>query len=1141
MGDRDKVNEKLKYLQLLSKVTSELENNLGMGDKTLAEFVIDIALTCENFKDFDKKLRENGAELPNDFVDKIHRLVRHLHPKFAVDRSQSAKASEASAPPKMSGLAIPDSKDRSKRIDEELVQEGLEREQRGDLHSTNEEAAGSRSAGDRMSARDRAPVHQQEKERPLELGEVYRGRVTNVIDIGCFVQLIGVSARRQGLVHVSQLENRRVEDPRDVVKREEMVWVKVISIDQQRNRIGLSMKEVDQNTGRPLNASGNGRERWANPSAPTGSGSNLTPLGGGRAGADGASGLKGLSGIKPTAEDDEMFNSRRRKRMSSPERWETKQLIASGVLPASALDPAFEEDGQGNFMNLHEEGAEEEIEIDLNEAEPPFLQGQTHASGVDVSPIKIVKVPDGSLQRAAMTQSALAKERRELKEQQQRSEMEAVPKDLSRPWEDPMAQEDRQLAAEVRGTGLAARDVPEWKQKAFGKATSYGQRSSLSISEQRKGLPIYKLREQLIQAVNDNQILVVIGETGSGKTTQMTQYLAESGYTSRGKIGCTQPRRVAAMSVAKRVSEEFGCRLGEEVGYAIRFEDCTSRETVIKYMTDGMLLRELLLKEHLQDYSVLILDEAHERTINTDVLFGLLKNLVKERKDIKIIVTSATLDAEKFSSYFYNCPIFTIPGRMFPVEVLYTKDPEADYLDACLVTVMQIHLTEPEGDILVFLTGQEEIDTAAEILYDRMKKLGPAVPKLIILPVYSALPSEMQTKIFDPAPEGSRKVVIATNIAEASLTIDGIYYVVDPGFAKQKVFNPKMGMDSLVVAPISKASSRQRAGRAGRTGPGKCFRLYTEAAFTHEMLPTSVPEIQRTNLGMTVLALKAMGINNLLGFDFMDPPSAQTLIQALQTLYNLGALDEEGLLSRLGRKMAEFPLEPALSKMLIASVDLGCSEEVVTVVAMLSAQNIFFRPRESQAKADQKHAKFYQPEGDHITLFCVYEAWKRNNFSNAWCHENFIHARSMKRAQDVRKQLLMIMDRYKLDLVSAGRNFNKIRRAICSGYFFNCAKKDPQEGYKTLVEQTPVYIHPSSSLFHSQPDWVVYFELVLTTKEYMREVCSIEPKWLVELAPRFFKQADPMQMSKRKRNERIEPLFNKYQDPNAWRLSKRRG
>ncbi|UPQ97127.1 DEAH-box nuclear pre-mRNA splicing factor [Chloropicon primus] len=1132
--------KKLRYLQLVSKVTSELENNLGMGDKTLSEFVIDVALTCDNFKTFDTKLRENGAELPIDFVDKIHRLVRHLHPKFAEERERSAQGSEASAAPKMSGLAIPDSKERSRRIDEELLKEGRERERNQSSASERQSERASdngyrrHGAGEDRFSRRGERLAPREEERPLEEGEVYRGRVTNVIDIGCFVQLEGVAGRRQGLVHVSQLENRRVDHPRDVVSREDSVWVKVISIDLQRNRIGLSMKEVDQNTGRPLET--NGRESWAKPRAPAGSGSNLTPLGGGAAG--GSSGLKGLSGIKPSAEDGELFNSRRRKRMSSPERWETKQLIASGILPVSEY-PNFDEDGPG-LLN-EEEGAEEEIEVDLNEDEPPFLQGQTNASGVDVSPIKIVRVPDGSLQRAAMTQSALAKERRELKEQQQRSEMEAVPKDLSRPWEDPMAAGDRQLAAEVKGTGLAARDVPEWKQKAFGKATSYGQRSSLSIAEQRKGLPIYKLRDQLIQAVNDNQFMVVIGETGSGKTTQMTQYLAEAGYTSRGKIGCTQPRRVAAMSVAKRVSEEFGCRLGEEVGYAIRFEDRTSKDTVIKYMTDGMLLREVLLKETLHDYSVIILDEAHERTINTDVLFGLLKNLVQQRKDIKIIITSATLDAEKFSSYFFNCPIFTIPGRMFPVEILYTKDPEADYLDACLVTVMQIHLTEPEGDILVFLTGQEEIDTACEILYDRMKALGPAVPELIILPVYSALPSEMQTKIFDPAPEGSRKCVVATNIAEASLTIDGIYYVVDPGFAKQKVFNPKMGMDSLVVAPISKASARQRAGRAGRTGPGKCFRLYTEAAFQHEMLPTSVPEIQRSNLGMTVLALKAMGINNLLGFDFMDPPSAQTLVQALQNLYNLGALDEEGLLSRLGRKMAEFPLEPALSKMLMASVDLGCSEEIVTVVAMLSAQNIFFRPREKQAQADQRHAKFFQPEGDHITLYTVYEAWKRNNFSNAWCHENFIHARSMKRAQDVRKQLLMIMDRYKLDLVSAGRNFDKIRRAICSGYFYNCAKKDPQEGYKTLVEQTPVYIHPSSSLFHSQPDWVVYFELVLTTKEYMREVCSVDPKWLIELAPRFFKEADPQMLSKRKRNERIEPLFDKYRDPNAWRLTKRRG
>ena len=255
-------------------------------------------------------------------------------------------------------------------------------------------------------------------------------------------------------------------------------------------------------------------------------------------------------------------------------------------------------------------------------------------------------------------------------------------------------------------------------------------------------------------------------------------------------------------------------------------------------------------------------------------------------------------------------------------------------------------------------------------------------------------------------------MVVATNIAEASLTIDGIYYVIDPGFSKQKVYNPKLGLDSLVITPISQASARQRAGRGGRTGPGKCYRLYTESAFRNEMLPTTVPEIQRTNLGMTTLTLKAMGINDLLSFDFMDPPPPQALISAMEQLYNLGALDEEGLLTKLGRKMAEFPLEPPLSKMLIASVDLGCSDEILTIIAMLQAQNIFYRPREKQAQADQKRAKFFQPEGDHLTLLAVYEAWKAKSFSGPWCFENFVQSRSLRRAQDVRKQLLTIMDRY---------------------------------------------------------------------------------------------------------------------------------
>jgi ATP-dependent RNA helicase DHX8/PRP22 len=945
------------------------------------------------------------------------------------------------------------------------------------------------------------------------------------MDFGAFVELVGFPAgkRFEGLVHVSSMSKARVGNAKEVVHRGDNVWVKVMS--KTANRMSLSMRDVDQQSGQDLLPMGG--DARSNPSGP--------------AGREVGGSLRGLSGITATAADLDPGTGRRPvKRLSSPERFEAKQLIASGVLDVRDY-PTYDPDNDGLMATVEEE-AEQAFDIEINDSEPPFLAGQTAASGADVSPIKIIKNPDGSLQRAAMTQSALQKERRELREQQQRSMLESVPRDLNRPWEDPMAEHgERQLAMELRGVGQGGYEMPDWKKESFGKAPTFGQRSSLPIKQQRESLPIFKLRDELITAMANNQVLVVIGETGSGKTTQMTQYLAEAGYTATGRIGCTQPRRVAAMSVAKRVAEEFGCRLGEEVGYAIRFEDCTSPETVIKYMTDGMLLRETLLDGNLSAYSCIMLDEAHERTIHTDVLFGLLKDVVRVRKDLKLIVTSATLDAEKFSSYFFSCPIFTIEGRTFPVEVLYTKSPESDYLDAALITVMQIHLTEPEGDVLLFLTGQEEIDTAAQILFERIKGLGPSVPDLHILPVYSALPSEMQTRIFEPAPAGSRKCVIATNIAEASLTIDGIFYVVDPGFAKQKVYNPKVGMDSLVVAPISQASARQRAGRAGRTGPGKCYRLYTEAAFKNEMLPTSVPEIQRTNLGTTVLTLKAMGINDLLHFDFMDPPPTQTLLNALEMLYNLGALDEEGLLTRLGRKMAEFPLEPPMSKMLIASVDLGCSDEVLTIVAMLSAQNIFHRPRDKQAQADQKKAKFFQPEGDHLTLLTVYESWKANKFSNPWCFENFVQARSLKRAQDVRKQLLTIMDRYKLDVVSAGRNFNSIRRAITSGFFFHAARKDPQEGYRTTVENTPVYIHPSSSLFQRQPDWVVYFELVLTTKEYMREVCAIDPKWLVELAPRFFKASDPNRMSKRKRQERLEPLYDRFNDPMAWRLSKRRG
>ncbi|GAU26869.1 hypothetical protein TSUD_02710 [Trifolium subterraneum] len=1174
--------KKLEYLSLVSKVCTELESHTGTGDKVLAEFITDLGHSSESVEEFDAKLKENGAEMPDYFVRTLLTIIHAILPPKPKKEKEIQNEKSSNSKTKFKALAISDDRDRAKELREEIEIEAREKQKqkeppidryedddgyrdknRRDRHRDRDrdrydrddkrdyrrgndrdrdrrERDDRRGNNDRDRDRDRDRYEKRRRDEYEEYGHekeengdekgrkerdsrrgtgepelymVYKGRISRVMDTGCFVQLDDFRGK-EGLVHVSQMATRKIVNAKEVVKRDQQVYVKVISV--SGSKLSLSMRDVDQHSGKdllPLKKSSEEETFRTNP----------------QDSKDGPVTRTGLSGIRIVEEDDVGSSRRPLKRMSSPERWEAKQLIASGVLSVSEY-PSYDDEGDG--VMYQEEGAEEELEIEMNDDEPAFLQGQTRSS-MDMSPVKIFKNPEGSLGRAAALQSALIKERREVREQQQRTMLDSIPKDLNQSGE-------RHLAQELRGVGLSAYDMPEWKKDAYGKTITFGQRSKLSIQEQRQSLPIYKLKKELIQAVHDNQVLVVIGETGSGKTTQVTQYLAEAGYTTRGKIGCTQPRRVAAMSVAKRVAEEFGCRLGEEVGYAIRFEDCTGPDTVIKYMTDGMLLREILVDENLSQYSVIMLDEAHERTIHTDVLFGLLKQLVKRRPELRLIVTSATLDAEKFSGYFFNCNIFTIPGRTFPVEILYTKAPESDYLDASLITVLQIHLTEPEGDILLFLTGQEEIDFACQSLYERMKGLGKNVPELIILPVYSALPSEMQSRIFDPAPPGKRKVVVATNIAEASLTIDGIFYVIDPGFAKQNVYNPKQGLDSLVITPISQASAKQRAGRAGRTGPGKCYRLYTESAYRNEMSPTSIPEIQRINLGMTTLSMKAMGINDLLSFDFMDPPSPQALISAMEQLYSLGALDEEGLLTKLGRKMAEFPLDPPLSKMLLASVDLGCSDEILTIIAMIQTGNIFYRPREKQAQADQKRARFFQPEGDHLTLLAVYESWKNKNFSGPWCFENFVQSRSLRRAQDVRKQLLTIMDKYKLDVVSAGKNFTKIRKAITAGFFFHAARKDPQEGYRTLVENQPVYIHPSSALFQRQPDWVIYHELVMTTKEYMREVTVIDPKWLVELAPRFFKVADPTKMSKRKRQERIEPLYDRYHEPNSWRLSKRR-
>lgn len=641
------------------------------------------------------------------------------------------------------------------------------------------------------------------------------------------------------------------------------------------------------------------------------------------------------------------------------------------------------------------------------------------------------------------------------------------------------------------------------------------------ILKVRRDLPVHAQRQEFLQIYQKHQIMVFVGETGSGKTTQIPQFVLfdEMPHLQNTQVACTQPRRVAAMSVAQRVAEEMDVKLGEEVGYSIRFENKTSNKTILKYMTDGMLLREAMEDHDLKRYSCIILDEAHERTLATDILMGLLKQVIKRRPDLKIIIMSATLDAEKFQNYFNDAPLLAVPGRTHPVEIYYTPEFQRDYLDSAIRTVLQIHATEEKGDILLFLTGEEEIEDAARKIslegdqLIREQGCGP----LSVYPLYGSLPPHQQQRIFEPAPESfngkpGRKVIVSTNIAETSLTIDGIVYVVDPGFSKQKVYNPRIRVESLLVSPISKASAQQRAGRAGRTRPGKCFRLYTEEAFKKELIEQSYPEILRSNLSSTVLELKKLGIDDLVHFDFMDPPAPETMMRALEELNYLACLDDDGNLTSLGRLASQFPLDPMLAVMLIGSPEFQCSEEILTIVAMLSVPSVFIRPSKDKKRADDAKNIFAHPDGDHITLLNVYHGFKSDEAYeygiNKWCRDNFLNYRSLSAADNIRNQLERLMVRYNLELNTTDYDspsyFDSIRKALAAGFFMQVAKKrSGGKGYITVKDNQDVLIHPSTVLGHDA-EWVIYNEFVLTSKNYIRTVTSVRPEWLLDLAPAYY-------------------------------------
>ncbi|KAF1846739.1 ATP dependent RNA helicase-like protein [Cucurbitaria berberidis CBS 394.84] len=650
-------------------------------------------------------------------------------------------------------------------------------------------------------------------------------------------------------------------------------------------------------------------------------------------------------------------------------------------------------------------------------------------------------------------------------------------------------------------------------------------------------LPIAQLKDQLLYTIEAHPVTIIVGETGSGKTTQIPKFLLQTGWCKNGQqIAVTQPRRIAATSVAARVAEELDTPLGQTIGYSIRFEDVTSAITQVKFVTDGLLLREMLVDPLLKRYSVVMVDEAHERSLSSDILLSLLKKVLRKREDLRVVVSSATLEAGRFLDFFnpengeqvfgksredYG-RIVGIEGRTFPVEVQYLLEPTTNYVEAAVEAVMSIHENERGGDVLVFLTGREEIDDAIDMISDRIVDLPSTSQKLMPLPLYAGLPSEEQMFVFQQPPANTRKVIFSTNIAEASITIDGIVFVLDSGYVKLRNYDAHLGIENLNVVPVSKASATQRAGRAGRTRPGKCFRLYTEVAF-ERLEEATFPEIQRSNLAPVVLQLLNLGITNVVRFDYLSPPPSSLITRALDLLYSLGALDTTARLTKpLGARMAELPLEPMLSKALLqaANPEFGCLSEMLTIAAMMTLQgNAFVSHDGNKKQLDNARRRFAVAEGDHLTLYNVYEAFVKAGMQNVqWCRENCLNHKSMVKASSVRKQLAAYLDRFGVKetaLASSSSGLlsvggipiaERVRRCLTTGFFAHAARMKSDGSFTTIDGKTTLWAHPSSVFFHRKADWVIYTEILSTRdKIYIRDLSTVDMDWLAEYAPEYYK------------------------------------
>lgn len=651
-------------------------------------------------------------------------------------------------------------------------------------------------------------------------------------------------------------------------------------------------------------------------------------------------------------------------------------------------------------------------------------------------------------------------------------------------------------------------------------------------SEKNIYLPIEGYSKELIYTIENSNITVVIGETGCGKTTKIPEFLYKSSFYdkekntySNYKIAHILPRKVATITVAQRVAKNMNLTLGKEVGYSVRFDYNYSKDTQIKFLTEGMFIRELLIDPLFQNYNCIIIDDCHERTINSELIFGFLKKIFVKRKDLKIIISSATLDYQCYLDFFnksdgFISNIFLITGRNYPVEISYLEKPINNYIEASVITAMNIHKYNDRnsGDILVFLTGQEDINLFLEIAgrYNLERK-----GDLLILPLCAGLPITRQLEVFSPTPHNKRKIVISTNIAEASVTIDNIAYVIDSCLVKMKFYNSQTDTDGLFVIPASKFSLDQRAGRAGRTRPGHCYRLITDEMYTSLYKMTN-PELLRSNLREYVLRLKSMGVRDLYKFKTITEPERCTISRALESLFFLGVIDKSCELTDLGKKVCDVPIDIRLAVALFKSAELkfNCTEDVLIIAVMLSIQNLFYQPKDpvNLFKAKQKLGVI---QGDHLTLLNIYKNYKScKTGKSKFCKDIYLNENLIKSVEELIHNLKPYLKKHDIHIKSSlDQDGEDILKSLLKGFFLNVAQKQIDGSYRSLKGNLILHIHPTSVLYNVTPEFIMFHEVVSTAKNYIKEVSLIDKKWILEVAEHFYEDKTKKDLINRHKEE----------------------